>query len=250
MKSMNTTNSKYLAPINGWNATRMSGLAFLTLLSLPASAVTVLNNSFEDDVLAADGAFTGIVTNWVAINVNAAGGGAYNPDGTNFTGATGSGTPTGADGVNVFSTAVTATPGSIYGSSQLLTGTSLTAGTIYTLTVAIGDYANLPAVNWNLGISTSSMAFGSFLNTASGLGSALTDDAFRDFSVSYTASGLETQNLEDLKITFWQTSTAGVGGEDFRYIPFDNVRFDAVPEPSSVLIGSLGALALLRRRRN
>ena len=243
---MNTTNSKYLAPLNGWNATRMSGLAFLTLLSLPASAVTVLNNSFEDDVLAADGAFTGIVTNWVAINVNAAGGGAYNPDGTNFTGATGSGTPTGADGVNVFSTAVTATPGSIYGSSQLLTGTSLTAGTIYTLTVAIGDYANLPAVNWNLGISTSSMAFTSFLNTASGTAASLTNDAFADFSVSYTATGLEIENLEDLKITVWAES-AGTAGN----VPFDNVRFTAViPEPSSVLIGSLGALALLRRRRN
>ena len=245
MKSMNAINSKYRAPLNGWNATRMSGLAFLTLLALPANAVTVVNYSFESPVLALDGAFDAGIPGWTEVNVGGAGGGAYNPDGTNFTGATGSGTPAGADGTNV-STAVTATPGSIYGSSQLLTGTSLTAGTIYTLTVAIGDYANLPAVNWNLGISTSSMAFTSFLNTASGTAASLTNDAFADFSVSYTATGLEIENLEDLKITVWAES-AGTAGN----VPFDNVRFTAViPEPSSVLIGSLGALALLRRRRN
>ena len=50
---MNARNSKYCAPLNGWNATRMSGLAFLALLALPASAVTVLNNSFEVDVIPA-----------------------------------------------------------------------------------------------------------------------------------------------------------------------------------------------------
>lgn len=226
-------------------------LAFLTLLALPAGAATVVNPSFETPTLV-DEDFTGdpLVITWQPFNTGTGtGGGAYNPSEANFTGAAGSGTPAGADGTNVYSTNASLTTGNLAGASQVLAGLALTTGTLYTLTVAIGHYADLSAADWNLGISTSSMAFGTFLNTSSGLGASLTSDAFNDYSVSYTATGLEPQNLEDLKITFWSEKTASSG----QFVPFDNVRFEAVaaPEPSATLLGGIGLLSLIiRRRRN
>ena len=241
-----------------WPVARTTALSLLTLLALPAGAVTVLNHSFESPTLNNDGDFLP-ATSWTAFNVGlVTGGGSYNPTGGNFTGAGGIGTPLGADGTNVYSTASSDTVGNMAGAFQVLTGTKLTADTLYTLTVAIGDYNDLKASTWNLGISTSSMAFGSYLSTVSGSGNSLTNDAFNDFSVSYTATGAEAQNLDDLKVTFWATgagdgvaatenSPAVVGGTN---VPFDNVRFTAVPEPSAALLGGLGLLLLARRRRN
>ena len=243
-----------------WPVARTTALSLLTLLALPAGAatVTVPNHSFESPTLTNDGNFNAATT-WTAFNVGVGtGGGSYNPTEGNFTGAGGTGTPLGADGINVYSTSSSDTVGNMAGAFQVLSGTKLTADTLYTLTVAIGDYNDLKASTWNLGISTSSMAFGSYLSTVSGSGNSLTNDAFNDFSVSYTATGAEAQNLEDLKVTFWATgagdgvaaigdSPAVVGGTN---VPFDNVRFTAVPEPSAALLGGLGLLLLARRRRN
>ena len=235
-----------------WPVARTTALSLLTLLALPAGAVTVtvLNHSFESPTLTNDGDFNA-AENWTFVSVGTpeqgVGGGNYNPTEGNFTGAAGSGTPSGADGTNVYSTSPTLILGNLAGASQVLAGTALTAETLYTLTVAIGDYNGIVPATWNLGISTSSMAFGSFLSTVSGSGSSLTNDAFNDFSVTYTANGLETQNGQDLKVTFW-ASADGVGSN----VPFDNVRFTAVaiPEPSAALLGGLGLLLLARRRRN
>ena len=226
---------------------RAASLALLTLLALPASAVTVLNHSFESSTIA-DGS-PGVATSWTLFNTGGAlGNGAYNPLEENFTGATGTGTPLGADGTNVFSTNVgTTTPGQS-GAYQVLTGEALTAGTTYTMTVAIGDYLGLTPGNWHLAISTSSMGVGTYLSDFSGSAGSLTDDQFNDFSVSYTATGAESQIGEDMKITFWGQNDAG--GQQF--VPFDNVRLTAVaiPEPSAALLGGLGLLFLARRRRN
>ena len=233
-----------------WPVARTTAISLLTLLALPAGAVTVLNHSFENPTLPADGDFNA-ADNWTVVSVGTpaqgVGGGNYNPTEGNFTGAAGSGTPSGADGTNVYSTSPTLILGNLAGASQVLAGTALTAGTIYTLTVAIGDYKTTIAATWNLAISTSSMAFGSYLNTVSGPGNSLTSGALNDFSVSYTATGAEAQNLEDLKVTFWATGDGG--GTN---VPFDNVRFTAaaIPEPSAALLGGLGLLLLARRRRN
>ena len=240
-----------------WPVARTTAISLLTLLALPAGAVTVLNHSFESPTLTGDGDFNA-ATSWTAINLGTGGGGNYDPTVGNFTGALDAGTPAGADGRNVYSTGTGGTNVNQAGASQVLAGEALTAGTVYLLTVAIGDYKDLIATTWNLGISTSSMAFGSFLSTLSGSASSLTNDAFNDFSVSYTATGEEAQNLEDLKVTFWATgdgvaatenSPAVVGGTN---VPFDNVRFTstAITEPSAALLGGLGLLLLARRQRN
>ena len=252
MKHTNTSYSNIRLRPDWLSATRtagLAGLAFLTLLTLPSGAATVLNHSFETDGVA-DGAFTGSVTSWTPLSSGgdpSPGYGTYNPAESDFTGATGGGTPSGADGTNVFTTYTGNAVGAYVGVSQVLTGLTLTAGTTYTMTVAIGDYKGLTPTNWHLAISTSSMSLGTYLVNLSGLGTSLTDDQFNDFSVSYTATGLEPQIGEDLKITLWGQND-GTG----THVPFDNVRLDAaVPEPSAALLGGIGLLSLIiRRRRN
>ena len=250
MKYTNPMYSNLHARPNGRISARAASLAFLTLLALPASAVTVLNHSFEIDVAPTpDGGFSGpAVTSWTDINSGgdpSTGRGTYNPSESELTGAGGSGTGVGGDGSTVFTTYTGNALNAYAGLSQVLPGTTLTAGTVYTMTVAIADYLTNTPANWHLAISTSSMAFGSYLNDFSGLGSNLTDGQFKDFSVSYTATGAEGQIGEDLKITLWGQND-GTG----THVAFDNVRFTAVPEPSAALLGGLGLLFLARRRRN
>lgn len=208
-------------------------LALLTLLALPAGAQTVLNHSFETTATTLADGGDGLANDWTHfITGGALGNGAYNPLAENFTGTAGTGTATGGDGANVFSNnAGTTKPGQA-GAYQVISDTLLTAGTTYTLTVAVGDYKGLIPTNWHLAISTSSMAFGTFLADLAGLASALTDDELKDFTITYTATGLETQIGENLKITLWaQNDGAG------QYVPFDNVRFTAVDgtAPTSTL---------------
>lgn len=232
------------------SAIRTTVLALLTLLVLPSGAAIVLNHSFEADPIS-DGNFTGSLTSWTVVSSGGSPGpgyGTYNPAESDFTGATAGGTPSGADGTNVLTTYTDNDAGAYAGVSQVLTGVTLTPGTTYTMTVAIGDYKGLTPTNWHLAISTSSMGVGTYLSNLSGLGTSLSDDQFNDFSVSYTATGLEPQNGEDLKITLWGQNDDGPGGGT--HVPFDNVRVDVVPEPSAAVLGMLGSLFLVRRRRN
>ena len=242
-------NPKKLTNSMKHNITRTSVLALLTLLTLPSGAAVVLNHSFEADSVS-DGNYTGSLTSWTVV---ASGGdpspgyGTYNPAEADFTGAAGGGTPLGAEGSNVLTIYTDNAANAYAGVSQEITGTTLIAGNTYTLTVAIGDYKGLNPTNWHLAISTSSMSVGTYLTNFSGLGTLLTNDQFNDFSVSYTATGLEPQIGEDLKITLWGQNDDGIGGGT--HVPFDNVRVAVVPEPSTAVLGMLGSLVLVRRRR-
>ena len=246
MKHANTSYSNIRLP-DCLCATGTAVLAFLTLLALPVGAATVLNPNFENPTLANDGDFNGedADTSWIHFAGGGPGGGVYNPPEEFFTNASGTGTPTGANGTNVYSTNAGTTLDSYFGAYQEITDTQLTGGTTYTLTVAVGDYKTLTPGNWHLAISTSSMNLGTYLIDLSGSASSLTNDQFKDFSVSYAATGSESQIGENLKITFWGQNDGG--GEE--YVPFDNVRVDVVPEPSTALLGILGSLFLVRRRR-
>ncbi len=220
--------------------------AALALFALPAGAATVAvtNHSFESTTLS-DGGITQSITGWTRFIINGNAVVAWNPTATEFTGAAGAGTPTGALGTNVLSvTALSANQAA--GVTQILTGTTLAAGETYTMTVAIGDWKDQVPLRWTLGIGTSSMATGTYLNSNSGNG--LTNDAFTDFSVQYVATGFESQLGEDIKITL-RADFDGSGGAGAIATAFDNVRFDVIPEPSTALLGGLGLLALLRRRR-
>ncbi len=148
--------------------------------------------------------------------------------------------------MNVLNTYTGAALGDIAGVHQTIAGTLLTAGQTYTMTVAIGDYKSLTPNRWHLAISTSSMGVGSYLVDYSPTNgnTLLTNDAFTDFSVQYTATGLESQIDENLRITIWSQNH----GEGGTHVAFDNVRLTAIPEPSAALLGGLGCLLLLRRR--
>lgn len=83
---------------------------------------------------------------------------------------------------------------------------------------------------------------GTHLATLSGTGAQLTNNEFKDFTFSYTATGAETGNL---RIAMWAENSAGG-----THVAFDNVRLSlsVIPEPSAALLGGIGCLLLLRRR--
>jgi hypothetical protein len=147
----------------------------------------------------------------------------------------------------VLTTYTAGAAGAIAGVHQTIAGTPLTAGQTYMMTVAIGDYMSLTPNRWHLAISTSSMGVGSYLVDYSPTNgnTLLTNDAFKDFSVQYTATGLESQIGENLRITIWAQNHGTEGGT---HVAFDNVRLTAIPEPSAALLGGIGCLLLLRRR--
>jgi hypothetical protein len=238
-----------LRPVHGKARALFAASSLGILLALPAGAATIAisNHSFEDPVLGEE-ELSNTPAGWTFFTAGSGSPGRaiFNPTDTWFTGSTG-GTPAGADGTNVLTTYTPDTDQSA-GVHQTIAGTPLTAGQTYTMTVAIGDYKSLIPNRWHLAISTSSMDVGSYLVDYSPTNgnTLLTNDAFTDFSVQYTATGLESQIGQDLRITIWAQNHGTEGGT---HVVFDNVRLTSIPEPSAALLGGLGLLALLRRRR-
>lgn len=221
-----------------------ASLVLIALLAPAPGAYIVNNPSFESPTVG-DGQISWTITDWTATRGGQGSAVAtFNPTNDWFSGTTGSATPAGADGINVVTTHIPNT-GGWAGVTQVITDAQLTAGETYLLTAALGAPKNNTANDWRLGISTQSMSLGSYLAKYEGTADQLTMDEFNDFSVSYTATGLEPQIGENLRITIWGQN-AGAGGT---HVLFDNVRF--IPEPSAALL-VLSALAcgmLVRRRK-
>lgn len=227
-------------------------VAAIAMLALPVGAVTVLNPSFEANALG-DGAVVVGATSWTTItnsNINLSNGVTFDPVDPWFTGTNGTGTPMGGAGENVFSVAVNVGVGNANvnrGLSQTLTDT-ITAGTTYTMTVAVGDYKNKLALDFQLDLAyfngTSTVLLASYFGAAA----ELTSDRLTDFSVSFTALPLQSYLGQNLRIQIRGDQRADGLGEN---IAFDNVRVTSalIPEPSTALLGGLGMLVLLRRRR-
>lgn len=196
--------------------------AALVLTSAASHAAIVLNPSFEVDALA-PGGFTGTSTNWTI-----AGG----PGGTQHFSTQ---TPLATAGIQH----AYANGGA---SLSQLTSETIVAGQTYTLTVDVGRESTLNSSLATLRLFGSTLGPGTAIaeltGIAPGQGSYLLGNTF-----SYTALPSGDPFLGQTVGIALISQSGGV------QVLFDNVRFDVVPEPSSLLLGGLGALALLRRRR-
>lgn len=220
-----------------------------------AASVTIANYSFESPVRAdntnvVSGAGTGVFNSWnyaVTAGASFEDFGIENPPAAAYTGASGTGTPSGAEGSNVAflnqnNTGLTA---SIFQDVGLLA-----ANTTYTLTIAIGQ--RLDRVNGSLQIgllngasgATNIWSSGTLLNSTTGVSSVA--GSFQDFQVVFTTGDSVSGNLY---VGALYTADGKVQAS------FDNVRLDAmsaIPEPSTyaTLLGAatLGGTLVLRRR--
>jgi hypothetical protein len=150
-----------------------------------------------------------------------------------------------------------------------LTWSSLSAGDQITMIVAVGDRNSNPPV-WADesffalidGSTTGTLAAGTLLGSTvanSGLlvtpftgGLGINGGTMQDRSFTYTvlASDLSRSgNVGVLLAAYGSTDGTNGLGASANQAFFDNVRLTVIPEPSSALLGGLGLLYLLRRRR-
>jgi hypothetical protein len=225
-----------------------------TGISAHGASVLINNHSFETPIVAGDGGFvvsgagTGVFNSWNYVVQNGPSFqdfGIENQGSGAYTGAAGGGTPSGADGIN--NAFLNQDDSGMFAGIFQNVG-SLQANTQYTMTIAIGQ---------RLDRTNGSIEFGLY-NAATGAtdiwatGTALATDtevstvagSFQDFTVTFTTGGTVSN---DLYVAARYTET----GANLIQASLDNVRLDAtvVPEPSAALLGGLGLLAMLRRRR-
>ena len=194
--------------------------AALALTSAASHAATVLNPSFEDTVVG-DDSFSGVIANWVATGP--------------------------ATGTQDFP--ASQTPQTTFGlqhayvnsgsSINQNTSETIIGGQKYTLTVNVGQVSAFSGSTATIRLygNTLSNVIAEFTGIAPSTGAYLLDQTF-----SYTA-------LTSGDPFAGQTVGIALIGTGGTQVIFDNVRFDVIPEPTTALLGGLGALALLRRRR-
>jgi len=212
----------------------------LALGTAQASLIPIPNHSFEDPILAPGGIdFTH--AGWTR---NGAGG-VFHPNGSNFLSASPLAAP--ADGNQLaFFESGTANPGSVTLTSAAPLTTAI-AGFTYTLTAALG-HRNLDAAGGRrpddylieLLLDNTPVASNTLLDAHTNIPSG----TWVDLSTAFTPmiSGGE----------FTIRLTHSSDDATFRQGVVDNIRLDAVPEPSTFALTALGwgALLGLRRRRN
>ncbi len=209
---------------------RRSVALILVALSVTASAtadmIPVLNPSFDDQVFASPGDYTGFITDWVTSG-NA---GVLWPTAAEF--------PAGApEGRNVAGAGEITTPGSI---SQILS-TTLEADTTYTLKVDVGERLDYPFfASYTVALIANGITLASDSSLRPSPGAFLTD------VIQYSSGADPSQLGQNLEILL----SSPAGGQ----ASFDDIRLDAsaVPEPGStglMISGGLGLACLRRCRR-
>lgn len=193
--------------------------AALVLTSAASHAATVLNFSFEADPIL-DNGFSGSASNWTV-----------------------SGGPAGTQDFALQNPQATDGEQHAYanGGAMLtqLTSETIIGGQTYTLTVDVGQIDVFSGSLGTLRLYGSTLGAGTAIAELTGI--APTPGTYllnRTFSYTAPAGGGPFAG---------QTVGIALMGQSGQQVLFDNVRF--VPEPSTALLGGLGALALLRRRR-
>jgi hypothetical protein len=154
-----------------------------------------------------------------------------------------------------------------------LTWSGLAVGDELTMTVAIGDrsagstWADQSFFGLIDGSTTGTLAAGTLLSsTVANSGELVTPftgglgidgGTMQDRSFTYTVQAADLLRIGNVGVLLAGFGTTGTGNGLSGTSPnanqafFDNVRLDyaAIPEPSAALLGGLGLLALLRRRR-
>jgi hypothetical protein len=229
-----------------------------------ATPITVVNPSFEDNVLYDGQSWTvgNLTIGWNRVDdpTRTWGTGIYNPfnrpsayvyPGSNDNPSGGeleyADTPPGPgvpDGRNI---------AYVYANNCAMwqqTAEQLAAGVDYTLTAALGDRPD----DGNTDTQVQILA-GTSLGSAALLAEfvvpavSIPNNTFQDYSVSFGPSSpnyasLIAANVGQPLIIAFRANNPQLGETDI-----DNVRFDAVPEPAALSLLGLGALSALRRRR-
>jgi hypothetical protein len=122
---------------------------------------------------------------------------------------------------------------------QQTLGTTMVLGWEYTLTVAVG-YRDVGAFDFG-GYRLELLAGGNVVATTGNVATTPLG-TFTDASLIYTAQAGDSGALGIRLINLGN-------GANGQITDFDNVRLDAVPEPSSAILAGLAALPLVLRRR-
>jgi len=136
------------------------------------------------------------------------------------------------------------------------TGAVFRTGKKYTLTVAIGESANSPLAVPDGGALELVLGFfqpngGAFVDVASTPvdGTMLDDTQFQDFSLDDVMVTADDEAFNQSIVVLFRPRDGQAGVDDGGIFELDNVRLNAVPEPTTMALLSLGALAAVRRRR-
>lgn len=121
---------------------------------------------------------------------------------------------------------------------------SLDADVTYRLTVGVGMSNGAPKSDGKFAIVFFNTSFTTLL--AETAGSISTRGSFTDYSVDFTPSSSGNYQV-GMRNRGYVPGTGANNNESTVF--FDNVRLTVIPEPGAALLGGLGLLALLRRRR-
>jgi hypothetical protein len=135
---------------------------------------------------------------------------------------------------------------------SILLGDDLAANTTYVLSIEFGDRTDLNNGNPALRLGFGSTPGASYLTPTVSLTPVTVHGGWVTWSLTYTTGAAPVGLGQDLRIDIVNQGTGIPGDLSNAQLVADNLKLtaaDAIPEPSTALLGGLGMLALLRRRR-